>query len=150
MEREHSWNLRVKSEPENQVTVFTRDKEFRVGVPLSFDREYEQITALEQSLGSFAGDLVNGFRQIADEQRVEISNVEATITAELNNPLTYLNVVGEEGNPSIESIFMKVYVSSFAPDDKIKSVWKQAQKRSPLYQTLRQSVDINLKIQITM
>ena len=47
-------------------------------------------------------DLVNGLQTLGRRRRVVIDQVEAVVEGELNNPLTYLGVVGETGHPGLE------------------------------------------------
>ena len=47
-----SWNLRIVAEEKEPATVYVRKHQFRVGVPLQFDPEYQHITALEYALGA--------------------------------------------------------------------------------------------------
>lgn len=144
-----SWSLRVRSAGTDRAVVYTRSHELTVGAPLSFDREYERTTALEQALGALGADVVAGFTVVADRRRVEVDDVEATLLAELDNPLTYLGVVGEEGDPGLERVGIKVYVSSPAPERTLRAVWDEARRRSPLLNTLRGCVDLELTLELT-
>ena len=143
-----SWSLRVRGEGTDRAKVTTRHHQFTVGAPLSFDREYDGTTALEQALGALGADVVNGFTVLADRQRVEIEDVEATVHAELENPLIYLGVVGEEGDPGLERVEVKVYASSPAPEATVREVWDEARRRSPLISTFRACIDLELSLQL--
>lgn len=149
MATDASWSVRVRGDGDHRATVYTRSHQFTVGVPLSFDREYEHLTALEQALGALGADVVNGLTVVADRERVEIDAVEATLHAELDNPLTYLGVVGEEGDPGLETITIKVYVSTPADEQAVRDVWEEARRRSPLLNTFRESVDLELTLEFT-
>lgn len=150
MSVETSWELRVKRLEDDAAKVYTRQQEFTVGTPLSFDREYDRTTALETALGALGADLVNGLTFRADRERLELDAVEATIEAELENALTYLDVVGEEGHPGLERIEIKVFVSSLAPEDEIRDLWSKVQQLSPLLTTLEQSATIESTLEITV
>jgi hypothetical protein len=84
--------------------VFVRKHQFPVGAPLQFDAEYDAITALEYVLGAIGADVVHGLQTLARKRRVDIDQVEAVVQGELNNPLTYLGVVGADGPPGLEKI----------------------------------------------
>jgi hypothetical protein len=148
MENQPSWSLRVRSDGIDRATVYTRHNQFTVGAPLSFDREYDRTTALEQALGALGADVVNGFTVLADRERVEIDDVEATVQAELDNALTYLGVVGEEGDPGLTRVEVKVYASSPAHEPTVRKVWEKARRRSPLVNTLRACVDLELSLKL--
>lgn len=147
---ETSWELRVKRVENDAAKVYTRQQEFTVGTPLSFDREYDRTTALETALGALGADLVNGLTFRADRERIELDAVEATIEAELDNALTYLDVVGEEGHPGLERIEIKVFVSSLAPEEEIRQLWSKVRKLSPLLNTLQRSTTIDSTLEITV
>jgi uncharacterized OsmC-like protein len=150
MSVETSWELRVKRVEDDAAKVYTRQQEFTVGTPLSFDREYDRTTALETALGALGADLVNGLTFRADRERIELDAVEATIEAELDNALTYLDVVGEQGHPGLERIEIKVFVSSLAPEDEIRQLWSKVRKLSPLLNTLQRSTTIDSTLEITV
>jgi hypothetical protein len=147
-ENRPTWSLRVRGDGADRAKVTTRQHQFTVGAPLSFDREYDRTTALEQALGALGADVVNGFTVLADRERVEIDDVEATVHAELDNALTYLGVVGEEGHPGLTRVEIKVYASSPAPEPTVREVWEEARRRSPLVNTFRTCVDLELKLQL--
>lgn len=147
---ELSFTARVTSRPDGRADVRVRKRSFEVGAPLSFDSAYEGVTAIEQLLGALGADLVNGLIARARKRRVEIDSAEATVEAKLNNPLVYLDVVGESGHTGIEEIAVRVYVSSFAPETDIKSLWAEMLERSPLVNTLKKAVKLDLSFKVAI
>lgn len=150
MENQPSWSLRIRGDGADHAKVTTRHHQFTVGAPLSFDREYDRTTALEQALGALGADVVNGFTVLAGRERVAIEDVEATVHAELDNPLTYLGVVGERGNPGLTRVEVKVYASSPAPERAVREVWEEARRRSPLVNTFQACIDLELSLQLVV
>lgn len=144
------FTARVTSRPDGRADVRVRKRSFEVGAPLSFDSAYEGVTAIEQLLGALGADLVNGLIARARKRRIEIDSAEATIEAKLNNPLVYLDVVGESGHTGIEEIAVRVYVSSFAPETDIKSLWAEMLERSPLVNTLKKAVKLDLSFKVAI
>lgn len=144
------FTARVTSRPDGRADVRVRKRSFEVGAPLSFDNAYEGVTAIEQLLGALGADLVNGLIARARKRRVEIDSAEATVEAKLNNPLVYLDVVGESGHTGIEEIAVRVYVSSFAPETDIKSLWAEMLERSPLVNTLKKAVKLDLSFKVAI
>ncbi len=141
--QQYMWTVRVSSVG-NAANAFVRKHDFTVGDAIHFDEEYPHITALEFVLGAIGADVVNGLRSLARKRRVEIDHVEANVQAELNNPLTFLGVVGEAGHPGLERVQVKIYVSSLSPRDELESVWNEMIERSPLIQTFRSAIDLEL------
>ena len=151
MEKAHyTWVLRVSTTSPGGATVFVRKHQFPVGVPLQFDAEYNAITALEYVLGAIGADVVNGLQTLARKRRVEIDHVEAVVQGELNNPLTYLGVVGEDGHPGLEKVQVKVYVASVAAAEDIQCLWQEMLRRSPLVRTFQSSIQFELSLQVVL
>lgn len=143
----HAWSVRVGASPENRAaTVFVRKRQYAVGAPIHFDSDYQEVTALEHVLGALGADIVNGLRAIARKRRVEVEHVEAVVRATLNNPLVYLGVVGETGHPGIETVTVKVYVSSLADRETLEAVWDETIRSSPLCQTFAPLVELTLDL----
>ena len=101
MER-YPWTLRVRAAGRDRATVFARTQQFSVGALVQFETAYDAITALEYVLEAIGADVVSGLQTVARKRRIEVDHVEAVVEGELNNPLTYLGVVGESGHPGLE------------------------------------------------
>ena len=127
-----------------------RKRGFEVGAPLSFDSAYDGVTAVEQLLGAMGADLVNGLLARAKKRRVEIDSAEATVEATLNNPLMYLDVVGAQGTTAIERVVARVYINTFAQESEIQELWAAMLERSPLVNTLKQAVKLDLSFKIAI
>ena len=140
------WELRVRSTGRGRATAYTRNHRFEVGLPLQFDSEYGDVTALEYVLGAIGADLVCGMSELARRRRVEVDSVEALVSGELNNPLTHLGVVGEEGHPGVERVRVKVYVTSPESEEEIDGIWSEMLEKSPLVQTFRPVLELELKV----
>jgi hypothetical protein len=121
---------------------------FVVGPPLSFDAEAEVANAVEYLLGALAADVLNGFRIEAKRRRLHLDGAEATVEGRLDNPLTHLNVIGESGHPALTEATVKVYASSFDPEESLRSAWADSLERSPLVRTLRPTVKLVLDLQL--
>jgi len=144
------WGLRVHSASKDHATVYVRRRQFEVGAPLQFDQEYDAVTALEQVLAAIGADLINGLQALARRRRVEVDEVEATVEGVLNNPLTHLGVVGEEGHPGLETVTVKVYVRSLEPQERVCQVWKEVLEKSPLVHTFQRAIELDISMQIVI
>lgn len=143
-----TWTLRVRTTGDGCATAYVRRHQFEVGAPLQFDAEYDRITALEYALGALGADLVNGLAARCRKQRLDVDHVEALVGGTLNNPLTYLDVVGEEGHPGLERITIRVYVSSADTRAAVQRVWEEVLARSPLARTLAAAVRLDLTLMV--
>ena len=147
---ETKWTVRVGTGGDGPSTVYVRRSQFDVGDPLHFDPEYEHVTAIEYLLGAIGGDLVGGLKRLLRRQGLQVDDVEAVLTGKLNNPLTYLGVIGEEGHPGVDRVAATVYVSSAESEERIRQAWEEALKRSPLVNTLRSAVRLDLTLQMVL
>jgi len=147
-----SWALvsvRVKSSGAARSTVFARRQQFVVGNAITFDREDPEVSAMEYMAAAVAADVIGTFRKVARERRLPIDDLEAVAQGELRNALTFLGVVGEEGEPSLKSLVLKVYAGTAAPDADLRAAWDAALSRSPLVTTLRPVLDLRLELRIS-
>jgi len=149
MER-YTWTLRVSTAGKDRATVFARTHQFSVGAPVQFDTAYDAITALEYVLGAIGADVVHGMQALARKRRVEVDHVEAVVEGELNNPLTYLGVVGESGHPGLERVSVKVYVASIAAEEEVRRIWQEMLDRSPLVRTFQPAIRFELSLQVVL
>lgn len=146
----YTWTLRVGTTHRDGATVFVRTHQFRVGMPVQFDEEYEAISALEYVLGAIGADIVNGLHSLARQRRVEIDHVEAVVQGQLNNPLTALGVIGEEGHPGLEKVKVTVYVASIETEAEVHRVWQEMLARSPLVRTFQSAIQFDLSFQVVI
>ncbi|MFN4258335.1 MAG: OsmC family protein [Gemmataceae bacterium] len=145
-----TWDVRVTAASGETARVSARKHRWDVGAPLHFDSEYACVTALEMLLGALGSDLVNGLKQRARRRRLEITHIEASVQGELDNPLTYLGVVGETGHPGLRRVAVKVFVSTLASEEETQAVWRETLAGSPLVHTLRPTVNLELQLKIVL
>ena len=136
--------LRIIAAAHDVARVSVRRHQFDVGRPLHFDAEYPQITAIEYALGAVGAEIVGGLRSFAARRRLVLDQIEAVVHGELENALTYLEVVGEAGSPALSRVNVKVYVSS--PDDTgaVRQLWEDVLARLPLVCSLRKCFPLDL------
>lgn len=143
-----SCTLRVTATESAEVRVSVRRQQFSVGRPIEFDDASPRVAALEYALGAVGGEVVGGFKVFAARRRVAIDHIEAIVTADLERPMAYLEVVGEGGPPRIARIYVKVFLA--APDERAaRRIWDDMLDRLPLVCTLRTAVKLELELTIT-
>ena len=103
---------------------------------------------MEALIGAAGSDILSTFQRIARERRITLDELEATAQGDLHNALTYLGVIGEEGDPSLKTLTIKVYASTGAPEAEVRTAWAAALARSPLATTLGRCVDLRLDLQV--
>ena len=141
-------SLRVTAPGPGAARVSIGRRQFSIGRPIEFDEMSPFVAAIEYALGAVGGEVVNGLRAFADRRRLEIDAVEAVVTGELANGLAYLEVIGEEGEPRISRIHVKVFAAS--PDPAAtRALFPDVIDRLPLLCTLRTAVALTVELILT-
>lgn len=144
--QDFSWDVRVAATSPAAATVYVRKHRFEVGEPVSFDREAVKPSALEHVLGAIGADVVTGFLKRAKLRRLEVDSVEAVVEGRLENPLMFLGVVGETGEPRMKTVRVRVWVSTPRSAADVEPVWQEALAASPLVTTFRRTLDLELSL----
>ena len=139
-------SLRVTAS-ERAARVSTGQRQFSIGRPVEFDEASPHVAALEYALGAIGGELVNGLREFARRRRIVIDAAEAVVTGELTNALSYLEVIGERGAPSLSRVSVKVFVST--PDGAARALFDEMLERLPLVNTLRKALQLQIELVLT-
>jgi hypothetical protein len=137
--------LRVTAPGPGVARVSVGRRQFSIGRPLEFDEVSPHVAAIEYALGAVGGEVVNGLRAFADRRRLAIDAVEAVVTGELENGLTYLEVIGEQGQPRIARIHLKVFVAS-ADAAATSALFEHVLDRLPLVCTLRAALALTIEL----
>ena len=134
-------SLRVTAPDPSAARVSVGRRQFSIGQPLEFDEASPHVAAI-------GGEVVNGLRAFADRRRLPVDAVEAVVTGELENGLTYLEVVGEHGQPRIARIHVKVFVAS-GDAPATRALFAHMLERLPLVCTLRVAAALTIDLTLT-
>jgi hypothetical protein len=144
------WTARVRLNTDGAATAYTRNHSFIVGRQASFAESDQAPSAIDYWLGALGGDLISGFTAIASRRGIILDAVEARVSGRLNNPLVMLGVVGETGHPGFQTISITLFVSLDADEPVLEEIWKETLVRSPLINTLKSAVDLDLELKSTI
>ena len=142
--REYEWRLRARSTGGMRSTMYCRNFSFTVGQPASFEEKDEHPSAVEVLLGALAGDLATGFFTACARAGLQVDDVEITARAKLVNVLAHLGL--EEGDPSLESVVLKVFASTLEDEAKVRAVWEEVWRRSPVAMTLAKATRLDVQL----
>ena len=163
-------SLRVTAPGPAAARVSVGRRQFSVGRPVEFDDASPHVAALEYALGAVGGEVVNGLREFARRRRLPLDAIEALVTGELQGGLSYLEVIGETGQPRICRIAIKVFfvlitaagANALAaaraaearfrdfPDGPTQAEVKaKLIDRLPLLATLRRALDLDVELVLT-
>lgn len=141
-------SLRVTAPGADVARVSIGRRQFSIGRPLEFDEASPHVAAIEYALGAVGGEIVNGLRAFANRRRLSIDAVEAIVSATLERGLTYLEVIGEGGEPKIARIHVKVFVSAADPVA-TRILFDHMLDRLPLVCTLRAALVLTTELVLT-
>jgi hypothetical protein len=140
-----AFSLRVTAPSPDVARVSIGRRQFSIGRPLEFDETSPHVAAIEYALGAVGGEIVNGLRAFADRRRLAIDAVEAVVSGALESGLTYLEVIGEQGQPRIARIHVKVFVSA-VDEVAIRALFDHLLDRLPLVCTLREALPLTIEL----
>jgi hypothetical protein len=145
---EHLFPVRVQRTAARTARAYGRGQSFDVGSQASLRESDDAPSAVEYLLGALGGDLVCGLERAGEGQGIPIDAVEISLNGRLDNILTHLGVVGEQGHPGFASIEGTAYVASDAEEDAIQRAWQRTLDRSPLYQTLSRCAAVAIALRV--
>jgi hypothetical protein len=143
-----AFSLRVTAPGPDVARIFIGRRHFSIGKPLEFDEASPHVAAIEYALGAAGGEIVNGLRAFADRRRLPVDAIEAVVSGVLENGLTYLEVIGEHGQPKIARIHVKVFAST-GDAAATRALFDHMLDRLPLVCTLRAAVALTTELILT-
>lgn len=144
--KDYEWRLRARSTGHLKSTIYARNFSFDVGQPASFEEKDERPCAVEYLFGALAGSLTTAFSTECARDNLEVDDIEISLSGSLNNVLAHLGI--EEGDPSVQTIELKCFASTFDDEAKVKAAWVRTVQRSPLAATLTKAVDLQMKLSL--
>lgn len=144
--REYEWRLRTRSTGHLKSTVYCRNFSWNLGQPASFEEKDAHPCAVEALLGALGGALATGYATECAKGGLEVDDIEITVRGRLHNVLAHLGL--EEGDPSLAAIEVKCFASTMDEEEKVRQIWEQTVKRSPLAATLSKSVDLTTRLSV--
>lgn len=144
--RNYEWRVRAKASGAQETTIFSRNFTWKLGQPASFEERDAHPSSMEAVLGALAAELANSFANACSREGLPIDELEASAKARLHNVLAHLGM--EEGDPSLASVDVTVFVTSPAPGESLRGVFAQMLQRAPLYGTLAKAARVTAKLAI--
>lgn len=142
-------SVRATTESSSTSTkVFARKHCAELGASFSFDNAEPSMTGAETLLGLLANDVLDQFATVSRKRRLVVDRLEATVSAELCDSLRLLGVIGASGTPRYDSFNIRVYIDSGDDSKELKNAWDEAILRAPLLNTLKQSSEVHIDMQV--
>ena len=142
--KKYEWRLRARSQGHLKSMVYSRNFSFEIGQPASFEEKDKHPCAVEYLFAALAGSLSTAFATECAKDNLEVDDIEISLSGSLHNILAHMGL--ETGDPSISTIELKCFASTFDDEDKVRDVWNRTVSRSPIAATLTKAVDLKLKL----
>ena len=141
--QQFQWNLRARA-ADGDTTVYSRNFFWKAGSTVDFNRVGNSVSTLEHFFGALLSDVIYCFSVDCTQNGILLDELEGTVNGILNNSLAATGV--EVGDPSVKQIKLVVYVTSPAATSDVQNAWEQALTRSPIFQTLQKSCEIDSRM----
>ncbi|OLS38379.1 sulfurtransferase TusA family protein [Bacillus sp. MRMR6] len=141
------WSVRAKGDKELTAKIYSRNHTFLAGQPADFSPKVNAPSAIDYLLASLASCLTVGYKAQASRRDIEIDHLELTLKGGLENVLFHMELE-EDGSPKMNTITGVFYVSSPESEVVLEDIWNMTLTKSPIYQTLKQSIAIDIKLSI--
>jgi uncharacterized OsmC-like protein len=145
---DHPFPVRIQRTSPGVARAYARTQSFDIGSQASVRETDDAPSAVEYVLGALGGDLVTGLERAAEREGVSLHGIEIALNGRLDNILTHLGVVGEQGHPGLAAIEGTAYVGSDAEEDAVRQAWQRTLERSPLYHTLTHCATVAIALKV--
>ncbi|MDY3119028.1 MAG: OsmC family protein [Peptoniphilus sp.] len=145
--RTFSMSMRGTCQDLKEVHLYTDRKELVVGCVMSFDNEYDGVTAMSYFLGSLLSSMMHTTIKEMKQSGVVIDEIEGLIHAELKNPLRMVPVRGYDDPPEIESIRVKLFYYADGDEERLNAMVEKAQEVNPIFRLVHRAVPVELKVE---
>ena len=142
--QDFKWSVRARRATELETTIYSRNFSWKSGHCVAFDRSGDLPCSLEQLFGAVIADVINCFAIRCSRRQIVLDELEGTLNGSLNNTLAAVGI--ESGDPSVRNVQLVVYASSASSPADIRNEWDSALAESPVYQTLRKSCEMEIKL----
>jgi len=143
----YQWIVRTSNDEGLTAKVHSRNHSFTVGQPAEFSAKVEAPSAVDYLLASLSSCLVVGFKSHSSKRNIIIDQMEMMLKGKLDNVLYHIELENA-GSPRITEVTGTFYITSPNEEQKLRDLWKLTINRSPIYQTLKQTIDIKISLSI--
>ena len=95
---------------------------------------------------ALAEDMDPGFAVACTRHDIEIDDIELTARARLHDVMAHVGL--SDGDPSLAAVDVKLFASTFAAEERVREIWAETVRRSPLAATLAKATVLTTKIAI--
>ena len=127
------------------VKIYTNKNSIPIEKQISFDSEYEPVTSLEYFAGSVLSSILLSLLEQSKRRGSIIEEIEGVLNLSLENPLSMIGVRGYEEEPLIRKMSVTVYLYADLEDGALDEFCLGALAKSPIYNTLKRSMELEVQ-----
>ena len=137
-------SFRGTSNDLSSVKIFTNKNSFQIEKQISFDSEYQQISSLEYFAGSVLSSILLTLLEQSKKRGTMIEEMEGVLNLSLENPLSLVGVKGYDEEPFIRKITVTVFLFVELEDNEFDHFCFSALTNSPIFNTLKRSMELEV------
>lgn len=137
-------SFRGTSNDLSSVKIYTNKNRFQIEKQISFDSEYEPISSLEYFAGSVLSSILLTLLEQSQKRGSIIEEIEGVLNLSLENPLSLIGVKGYDEEPFISKMTVTVFLYVDLEDKAFDDFCFGALAKSPIYNTLKRSMELEV------
>lgn len=126
------------------VKIYTNKNSFQIDKQLSFDSEYKPISSMEYFAGSVLSSVLLTLLEQSEKRGSIIEEIEGVLNLSLANPLSMIGVKGYDKEPFISKMTVTVFLYVDLEDIAFDDFCWGALANSPIYNTLKRSMNFEV------
>src|SRR5690625_3923521 len=140
----YEWTVRTTNTEGLTAKVHSRNHSFTAGQPAEFSSKVDAPSAVDYLLASLASCITVGYQAHGSRRNFTIDHIEMSLKGKIDNVLYHMELE-DEGGPELTEINGTFYITAPHDDEELRNLWKITLDRSPVYQTLKRCLLINLQ-----
>ena len=128
----------------NNLKFYTNNDIIEIDNDINFDIDASSKTSLNYFASSLLSSIIHNLIKRAKERNIFIDDIEGKISLTLKNPLTLLGVRGYNEKPKISHCTVKIYLYSDIDDSELINFCNNSLDYCFIYNTLKDSININV------
>jgi uncharacterized OsmC-like protein len=137
-------SFRGTSNDLSSVKVYTNKNSFQIERQISFDSEDKDISSLEYFAGSILSSIILTLLEQSKKRGSIIEEMEGVLNLSLENPLSMVGVKGYDEEPIIRRITVTIFLYADLEDNDMDDFCSKALNQSPIYNTLKRSMELEV------
>ncbi|WP_300562887.1 hypothetical protein [Companilactobacillus sp.] len=141
-------DLRTVGQNDDSNKIYIDNTSYTIAKEISFDSENTEATSMTHFADSIASSVIFSITNYDKKHDELVDEIEGKFSFQLVNPLSYIGVIGYDGEPKIDEITMVLYIVSVAEEDELKELCDKAMKNSLILNSIKDSIKINTRVKL--